>query len=103
MTVRLDRASGQIHLVGRLDRGTASVLHDAVSALLEDDSPCWTVDVRLLVVADHSGLRAIGRTYRRALRHGCQLRLQGCSPSLRAALLRLRLGPHVLLDDQVPA
>lgn len=101
LTVRVDGRTGHVELVGRLDRGSAHVLYDAVSLLLAQESPDWTVDASHLTVADHDGLRAIGGAYRRALRHGRRLYLQGSSPSLRRVLLRLRLGQHVLRDDQL--
>jgi anti-anti-sigma regulatory factor len=103
MTVRIDRATGHVDLAGRLDRATAVALYDAISELLHDDSPHWTVDVSRLAVTDHGGLKAIGTAYRRALRHGRRLTLQGSSPSLRAALVRLRLDQHVLHDGRVSA
>jgi len=103
LAVHVDGSTGHVELVGRLDRTSAHILYDAVSLLLVQKCPDWTVDAHRLTVADHDGLRAIGAAYRRAVRHGRALSLQGSSPSLRRALQRLRLGQHVLDDDQVSA
>jgi anti-anti-sigma regulatory factor len=65
-------------LVGQLDRRTAHLLHDAISALLQTDRLLWTIDVTNLTVADHTGLRAVETTYRRALVHGWARR-RGCT------------------------
>jgi anti-anti-sigma regulatory factor len=101
--VRVDPAAGHVVLSGRLDRRTAPLLVDAVSALLAGDCPEWTVDAAELSVADHAALRAIGAAYRRAIRHGRRLTILGTSPELHAALIRLRLDHHVLgARDRTP-
>jgi anti-anti-sigma regulatory factor len=94
--VQVDLVGGRVVLSGRLDRRTAHLLSDAVSALLVGDCPHWTVDTTALTVADHAALRAIGAAYRRAIRHGRRLTILGTSPALHAALTRLRLDHHVL-------
>ncbi|MGY1640320.1 STAS domain-containing protein [Geodermatophilus sp. SYSU D00703] len=88
-------------LTGRLDGRTAHLLHDAVSALLGSGQPHWTVEVTELVV-DHVGLRAIGRAYRRALRHDRRITLRGASPALRGALSPLPSDHHVLAGGGDP-
>jgi anti-anti-sigma regulatory factor len=100
--VQVDLAGGRLVLAGRLDRRTAHLLSEAVSALLAGGCPHWTVDASELTVADHAALRAIGTAYRRAIRHGRRLTILGTSPALHAALTRLRLDHHVL-DPGDPA
>jgi anti-anti-sigma factor len=99
--VHIDLSTGAVTLAGRLDRRSAHLLHDAVSAMLHSDSArrSWTVDVAELSVADHAGLRAIGRAYRRALRHDRRITLHGASPALQSALTRVHLVHHVLGED----
>lgn len=94
--LQVDPAAGRVVLSGRLDRRTAHLLAEAVSALLAGDCPEWTVDASGLTAADHAALRAIGAAYRRAIRHGRRLTILGTSPELHAALIRLRLDHHVL-------
>ena len=89
--VRLDLMAARLELVGQLDRRTAHLLHDAISALLQTNRPAWTVDVTGLTVADHTGLRAVETAHRRALVHGRELTLLGASPGLHRALTRLDL------------
>ena len=91
LLVRLDLVAARLELVGQLDRRTAHLLHDAISALLQTDRPLWTVDVTGLTVADHTGLRAVETAYRRALVHGRALTLLGAFPGLHRALTRLDL------------
>ena len=100
-TVYMDVSRGTISLVGRLDGRSAHLLYDAVSAMLHSDSAPrnWTVDVAELSVADHAGLRAIGRAYRRALRHDRRITLHRASPALQSALTRVHLMHHVLGND----
>jgi anti-anti-sigma regulatory factor len=95
-TIRVDLAVGRVAVTGRLDRGTAHLLHDALSTLLHAEHTAWQLDVSELRDVDDAGLRAVGAAYRRALRHGRHLTLHGASPALRAALIRLRLDRHVL-------
>jgi anti-anti-sigma factor len=104
LAVHLDLSSGKIALAGRLDGRTAHLLNDAISALLHSDRELqnWTVDVAGLSVADHAGLRAIGRAYRRALRHDRRITLHGASPALQSALVRLHLERHVLDGNGPP-
>jgi anti-anti-sigma factor len=99
--VHIDLSTGTITLAGRLDGRSAHLLYDAVSAMLHSDSArrSWTVDVAELSVADHAGLRAIGRAYRRALRHDRRITLHGASPALQSALTRVHLVHHVLGED----
>jgi len=75
-----------------------------VAAMLNSHSArrTWTVDVRELSVADHAGPRAIGRTYRRALRHDRRITLQVASPALQSALTRVHLVHHVRGEDGPP-
>jgi anti-anti-sigma factor len=102
--LHIDLNSGSITLAGRLDGRSAHLLYDAVSAMLHSDSArrTWTVDVAGLSVADHAGLRAIGRAYRRALRHDRRITLHGASPALQSALTRVHLVHHVLGEDGPP-
>jgi anti-anti-sigma factor len=86
-------------VAGRLDSRTARALHALVSRLLLTEQRRWVVDVAGLTVADHTGLRAIGAAYRRLLRHDRRMTLHGASPELQGVLTRLRLGRHVLDDD----
>lgn len=106
--IRVDLAVGRIAVTGRLDRSTAHLLHDALSALLHAKHVRWQLDVTELAEVDDGGLRAVGAAYRRALRHGCHLTLHGAPPALREALTRLRLDRHILggqpatVGDSVP-
>jgi anti-anti-sigma factor len=96
LIVRIDFARARLKLTGQLDRHTAHVLHDAISTLLQTDSDRWIIHVTGLTGLDPTGLRTIGATHRRALRHHRQLTLVGTPPFLQAALARLRLDHHVL-------
>ena len=89
LAAHLDLVTGRVELVGRLDRATAHLLHDAVSALLLTSCARWTVDVAAATVGDHHGLRALATAYRRAGRHHRQLVLLGASPTVRRAALQL--------------
>jgi anti-anti-sigma factor len=100
LIVRINFARARLELSGQLDRHTAHVLHDAISTLLQTDSNRWIVHVAGLTGFDPTGLRTIGATYRRALRHRRRLTLVGPSPLLQAALARLRLDHHVLASEQ---
>jgi anti-anti-sigma regulatory factor len=102
--VHIDLSSGAITLAGRLDGRSAHLLNDAVPAMLHSESArrSWTVHVAELSVADHAGLRAIGRAYRRALRHDRRITLRGAAPALQSALTRVHLVHHVLGDDGPP-
>jgi len=103
--VRLDLVDGRLELTGRLDHRTVHLVSDAITALLRTGAERWVVDVAGLTGCDHTGLRAIGATYRRALRHDRQLTLIGASHALAVALGRLRLNNHLLTpgDDQPAA
>ena len=94
--IRVDLAVGRVAVIGRLDRRTAHLLRDALSALLHAEHVRWQLDVTEVTDVDDAGLRAVGAAYRRALRHGGHLTLHGAPPALRAALTRLRLDHHVL-------
>jgi anti-anti-sigma regulatory factor len=96
LLVRLDLVAARLELVGQLDRRTAHLLHDAISALLQTDRPLWTVDVTGLTVADHTGLRAVETAYRRALVHGRVLTLLGASAGLHRALAPVDLDTPAL-------
>ena len=96
LIVRIDFVQARLELTGQLDRHTAHVLHDAISTLLQTDSNRWIMNVAELTGLDPTGLRTIGTTYRRALRHHRQLTLVGTPPFLQTALARLRLDHHVL-------
>jgi anti-anti-sigma factor len=104
LIVRIDFVRARLELTGQLDRHTAHVLHDAISTLLQTDSNRWIMNVAELTGLDPTGLRTIGTTYRRALRHHRQLTLVGTPPFLRTALARLRLDHHVLASaENTPA
>jgi anti-anti-sigma regulatory factor len=90
LLARLDLATGRLELVGRLDRATAHLLHDAISALLLSSCAQWTLDLSGATVRDHHGLRAIAIAYRRATWHHRQFTLRGASPTLQRAVLQLR-------------
>jgi anti-anti-sigma regulatory factor len=102
MLVRLDLVAGRVALVGRLNRQTAHLLDDAISALLLTDCPLWTVDVSGLTVADRPGLRAVETAYRRALQHGRGMAMVGTPPGLHRALTRLALEEQALVDTDCP-
>ncbi|SDO15786.1 STAS domain-containing protein [Geodermatophilus sp. DSM 45219] len=89
LSAHLDLVTGRVELVGRLDRATAHLLHDAVSALLVTSCAQWTVDVTRATVGDHHGLRALAVAYRRAGRHHRQFLLLGASPTVQRAALQL--------------
>ena len=95
-TVRLDLTDGRLEVAGQLDHHTAALVHDAVSVLAASRCECWSVDVSGLAGRDEDCLRAIGSTYRRALRTGRRMRLVGAPPSLHQALCRVRLDAHLL-------
>lgn len=48
----------------------------------------WTVDVTELIVRDRGSLRTLTAAYRRLLRHGRRMTLEGAAPELRQALTR---------------
>src|SRR3954451_23138876 len=100
LIVRIDFVRARLELSGQLDRHTVHVLHDAVSTLLQTDTDRWIINVAGLTGFDPTGLRTIGATYRRVLRHRRRLTLVGPSPLLQAALGRLRLDHHVLASHQ---
>jgi anti-anti-sigma regulatory factor len=97
----LDLVAGRVELVGRLDRATAHLLHDAVSALLVTTCAQWTVDVTRATVGDHHGLRALAVTYRRAGLHHRQLALLGASPTVQRAALQLGGSEHAVAAGEV--
>ena len=99
LLVEVDVAGGRLCVAGRLDSRTVRALHSAVSGVLLTEQRRWVLDVTALTVTDHTGLRAIGATYRRLLRHDRRLTLCGASPDLERVLTRLRLGRHVLDDE----
>ncbi len=101
LSAHLDLVTGRVELVGRLDRVTAHLLHDAVSALLLTSCPQWTVDVTGATVGDHHGLRALAAAYRRAGRHHRQLVLLGSSPTVHRAALQLGGSEHAVAAGQV--
>jgi anti-anti-sigma regulatory factor len=88
--------AGRLTARGRLDRTTAHLVHDATVAMLATDGRHWRVDVAELVVGDRFGLRALTGAYRRLLRQGRRMSLEGTSPELLQALTRLRLDHHLL-------
>ncbi|MGY1709315.1 STAS domain-containing protein [Geodermatophilus sp. SYSU D00758] len=98
--VRIDLVTGRMELAGALTARTAHLLLAAVPSLVRAGAGRWTVDVTGLTACDHSGLRAIGATYRRALRHDRRMTLVGAPPALVRALSRLRLDGHVLASDR---
>jgi anti-anti-sigma regulatory factor len=101
-TVHVDLVDGRIQLAGLLDRGTAHLFQEAISALLLGDHDPCVVDTTGLIGCDQIGVRAIGAAYRRALRHNRRMTLTGAPPLLQQSLARLRLDRH-LLDDAAGA
>ena len=101
-TLHVDLVEGRIRLAGLLDRGTAHLFQEAVSALLLGEHGTWVVDTTDLIGCDQIGVRAIGAAYRRALRHNRRMVLTGAPPLLQRSLARLRLHHH-LLDSAVGA
>lgn len=95
--IRIDLVSGRLALSGPLTRRTTHLLYDGVSTLVHADADQWVVDAIGLTECDHSGVRAIGTAYRRALRHGRRMVVTGASPALRRVLTRVRLDEHVLV------
>jgi len=81
LLARLDLVTGRVELVGRLDRATAYLLQDAISALLLTPCAQWTLDLSGATVGDHHGLRAIAAAHCRATLHNRQFTLRGASPS----------------------
>lgn len=100
--VHLDVRRAHLELRGELGRHTTHLLHDAVSALLLTAGPDWRLDVSGLIRCDQAGLRALGSTYRRGLRHGRRVTLLGTPPWLREALIRLRLDHHLIVPVVPP-
>jgi anti-anti-sigma factor len=94
LLARLDLVTGDVQLVGRLDRATAHLLQDAITALLLTACPHWTIDLTATTVGDHHGLRAVAAAYRRATRNHRQLTLRGASPTLQRAALHLGGSEH---------
>lgn len=94
--IRIDLVSGRLALSGPLTRRTTHLLYDGVSTLVHADADQWVVDAIGLTECDHSGVRAIGTAYRRALRHGRRMVVTGASAELRRVLTRVRLDDHVL-------
>lgn len=92
----LDLVAGRLIARGRLDRGTAHLAYDAIAAMLAAEREHWRVDVAELVVRDRFGLRVLTAAYRRLLRRGRRMTLEGASPELQHALTRLRLDGHLL-------
>jgi len=92
----LDVLAGRLTVRGRLDRGTAHLVHDAIAAMLTIERTDWSVDVAQLVVRDRFGLRMLTGAYRRLLRRGRRMTLEGASSELTHALTRLRLEHHLL-------
>ena len=101
LSAHLDLVTGRVELVGRLDRATAHLLHDAVSALLVAACAQWTVDVTRATVGDHHGLRALAVACHRADRHHRPLALLGASPTVRRAALQLGGSEHAVAAGQV--
>ncbi|WP_176523095.1 STAS domain-containing protein [Blastococcus aggregatus] len=101
--MNLDLSSARITLVGELDRQTAHRLLDAARALAATDHSQWVIDARQLQFCDASGLRAIGGTYRIALRRGVTVTMLGASGWLRRALATIKLDRHVLHDVEHPS
>ena len=89
LLARLDLVTGRVELVGRLDRATAYLLQDAISALLLTPCAQWTLDLSGATVGDHHGLRAIAAAHCRATLHNRQFTLRGASPLLQRAVLEL--------------
>ncbi|MGY1827669.1 MULTISPECIES: STAS domain-containing protein [unclassified Blastococcus] len=94
LLARLDLVTGHLELVGRVDRATAHLLEDAVSALLLTSCAQWTLDLSAATVGDQHGLRAIAVAHRRATRHRRQFTLRGASPTLQRAALDLGGAAH---------
>lgn len=94
LRAHLDLVTGRVELVGRLDRATAYLVHDAVSALLLTACAQWTLDLSGATVGDHHGLHALAAAYRRATLHHRQLILRGASPTVQRAALQLGGSEH---------
>lgn len=92
----LDLVAGRLTARGRLHRGTAHLVHDAIVAMLATEREHWWVDITELVVNDRFGLRVLTTAYRRLLHQGRRMTLEGASPELQRALIRLRLDHHLL-------
>ncbi|MGY1742982.1 MULTISPECIES: STAS domain-containing protein [unclassified Blastococcus] len=99
LEVRVDPGAGRLTLAGRLVAGTTSLLHDGVSELLRGPRPDWTLDVGAVTYLDSAGLRALSGAYRRALRHGRRVTLDGAPPSLQHVLTLMRLDRHLLPEE----
>jgi anti-anti-sigma regulatory factor len=103
VTVQQVRALGLCRL-GVPQPHSAYLVSDAVTALLRIGVQRWVIDVAGLTGCDHTGLRTIGATYRRALRHDRGVTLIGAPRPLLVALGRLRLDHHLLTPgDGIPA
>jgi anti-anti-sigma regulatory factor len=98
----LDVVAGRLTVRGRLDWTTAHLVHDATVAMLATAGKHWRVDVAELIVGDRFGLRALTAAYRRLLRQGRRMSLEGTSPELLHALTRLRLDHHLLPRSSDP-
>jgi anti-anti-sigma factor len=95
-TVHVDLVGGRIRVGGRLDRRTARLFQEAISALLAAGHDTWVVDASGLTGCDQIGLRTICAAYRRALRHGRRIIVVGAPPLIEGRLRRLRLDHHIL-------
>jgi anti-anti-sigma regulatory factor len=95
LLVQLDLVTGRLGLVGRIDRATAHLVHDAISALLLTSCAQCILDLSEATVGDHHGLRAVAGAYRRATQHHRQLTLRGASPTLQRAALQLGGSDHL--------
>src|SRR3954454_18480174 len=100
LIVRIDFVRARLEPSRQIDSRTAAVLQDAISTLLQTDTDRWIINVAGLTGFDPTGLRTIGATYRRALRHRRRLTLIGPSPLLPAPRGPLRLDHHVLASEQ---
>ncbi|MGY1746940.1 STAS domain-containing protein [Blastococcus sp. SYSU D00695] len=102
LEVRVDVVAGRVTLTGRLDARTAHLLHDGLAVLRCQEHTHWRVDVSGLTSIDDAGVRAVSAAYRRAVRHGYRITVEGVSPPLRDVLVLLRLDHHLLADPTNP-
>ncbi|MGY1833125.1 STAS domain-containing protein [Geodermatophilus sp. SYSU D01180] len=103
LAVQVDLVTGRLSLAGRLERRSTHLLATAVTALLVAGPRQWHLDLAAVTAVDTVGLRALGTTYRRAVRHDRQLIVHRPVPDLQQALRRLRLDRHVLAPQPMIA
>lgn len=98
LELRVDLVAARLTLTGRLDASTTYLLPAGLALLRAEQYPVWTIDVGGLTAIDDAGVRALSAAYRRAVRHGRRITLDGASPPLQQVLALLRLDTHVLRE-----